>query len=237
MRRRGAAPRPPGFGFVARLPMRRTLFGRKRRYDRSRLLGDAARMQRKGKLRKAAALYREVLAAEPGNVDLERKLAPLLARTGRPGEAWDSYRRSAQGLAQHGFVDRAVGVYREAARYLPRQGELWQALAELELKRGRRVDAVEALLAGARALRSRREGAQAIRLLERAHQLDPSAFEVGLALAGRLAQAGRRERALRLLEELAACKQGRALRRIRGRQLRIAPGPRAAWHWLRALAA
>jgi tetratricopeptide (TPR) repeat protein len=213
------------------------LFGRKRRYDRSRLLSDAASAQRKGKLRKAATLYREVLAVEPGNVDIERKLAPLLAKSGQREEAWASYRRSAEGLAQHGFVDRAIGVYREAAEHLPRQGELWLALAELELKRGRRADAVEALAAGARGLRSRKERPQAIRLLERAHQLDPASFDVGFALASKLAQNGKRERALRLLEALAVNKSGRLLRRVRGRQLRIQPGPRAAWRWMRALAA
>ena len=164
------------------------------------------RAQRKGKLRKAAALYREVLAVEPGNVDIERKLAPLLARTGQRDEAWTSYRRAVEGLARHGFVDRAIGVYREAAQHLPRQGELWLALAELELKRGRRADAVEALSRGARGLRARKERPQAIRLLERAHELDPAAFEVSFELAGRLAQAGKRERALRLLDALAVNK-------------------------------
>jgi tetratricopeptide (TPR) repeat protein len=214
------------------------LFGRKRRYDRSRLLADAASAQRRGKLRKATALYREVLAAEPGNVDLERKLAPLLARTKQRAEAWASYRRAAQGLAQHGFLDRAIGVYREAAEHLPRQCELWLALAELELKRGRRADAVEALASGARGLRARAERSQAIRLLERAHELDPAAFEVSFELAGRLARAGKRERerALQLLEDLAAKRNGRMLRRVRGRQLYLAPGPSTAWRWLRALA-
>ncbi len=211
------------------------MFGRKRRYDRSRLLADAASAQRKGKLRKAAACYREVLAAEPGNVDIERKLAPLLAKTKQRAEAWTSYRRSAEGLAQHGFLDRAIGVYREAAQHLPRQGELWLALAELELKRGRRADAVQALATGARGLRSRKERPLALRLLERAHELDPTVFEVSFELADRLARAGKRERALRLLEELAAKRNKRVLRRVRGRQLRIAPGPRAAWRWLHAL--
>jgi len=211
------------------------LFGRKQRYDRSRLLADAAAAQRKGKLRKAAALYREVLAVEPGNVDIERKLAPLLARTGQRVEAWTSYRRAVDGLARHGFVDQAIGVYREAAQHLPRQGELWLALAELELKRGRRADAVEALSRGARGLRARKERTQAIRLLERAHELDPAAFEVSFELAGRLAQAGKRDRALRLLDALAVNKNRGLLRRVRGRQARIAPGPRAAWRWLSAL--
>jgi tetratricopeptide (TPR) repeat protein len=211
------------------------LFGRKRSYNRTRLLTDAARAQRKGKLRKAAALYREVLAVEPGNVDLERKLAPLLARRGQRSEAWASYRRAAEGLARQGFVERAIGVYREGAQQLPREGALWLALAELELKRGRRADALQALWSGAQGMRKRADRPQAIRLLERARQLDPTAFEVSFELATRLARVGKRERALRLLEELATRGKGHVLRRVRARQLRISPGPRTGWRWLRAV--
>ena len=212
------------------------MFGRKRRYDRSRLLSDAAGAQRKGKLRKAVTLYREVLAVEPGNVDIERKLAPLLAKTRMQAEAWASYRRAAEGLAQHGFLDRAIGVYREAAQLLPRQDELWLALAELEVKRGRRADAVEALATGARGLRRRADRPHAIRLLERAHELDPAAFEVSFELAGRLARAGKRDRARQLFEALAERRSGRLLRRVRGRELWLAPGAGSAWRWLRSLA-
>ena len=213
------------------------MFGRKRSYNRSRLLGDAARAQRKGKLRKAAALYREVLAVEPGNVDLERKLAPLLAQTQQRAEAWASYRRAAEGLAKHGFVDRAIGVYHEGAQHLPREVALWLALAELELKRGRRADAVQALARGAEKLRARADRAQGIRLLERARELYPTSFEVSFELAGRLAQAGKKQRALGLLDQLAVNRDGLALRRVRRRQLRIAPGPRSAWRWLHAVLA
>jgi tetratricopeptide (TPR) repeat protein len=236
MRSSAAAPRSAPFGSGSALPIRPPLLGRKRRYDRSKLLADAASAQRKGKLRKAAALYREVLAVEPGNVDLERKLAPLLAKTRQRDEAWASYKRAAEGLANHGMLDQAVGVYRECAQLLPRQGELWLALANLEVKRGRKPDAVKALLDGATKLRGRKERALAVRLLERARELEPADFEVGFALAGRLARTGKRERALKLLEELAVRKSGRVLRRVRGRQLFLAPGPGTAWRWIRAFA-
>ena len=212
------------------------MFARNRRYDRARLLAEATRARQKGKAQKAVALYREILGAEPGNVDVHRRLAPLLARTRRHEEAWTSYRRAAEGLEQQGFVERAIGVYREAAHHMPRESAAWLAIAELELKRGRRADAVEALTLGARTLRSRKERPQALRLLERAHELDPGAFEVSFELAGRLAQAGKRERALKLLDTLAVNRNGRLLRRVRGRQVYLAPGPRNAWRWIQALA-
>ena len=101
------------------------MFARNRRYDRARLLAEATRARQKGKAQKAVALYREILGAEPGNVDVHRRLAPLLARTRRHEEAWTSYRRAAEGLEQQGFVERAIGVYREAAHHMPRESAAW----------------------------------------------------------------------------------------------------------------
>jgi tetratricopeptide (TPR) repeat protein len=212
------------------------LFSRRAHYDRLRILADAARAQRKGRRRKAIALYRQVLEFEPENPDLHRKLAPLLARTRQPAEAWASYRRAVDGLVRLGFVDRAAGVYREAAGFLPREDELWLGLAGLELKRGRRADALQALRAGRRQLRSRRDRQRAIRLLARARQLAPACFETGFDLAGLLASTGQRGRSIALLDELAAGASGKELRRVRARQLRISPGPGAAWRWLASLA-
>jgi tetratricopeptide (TPR) repeat protein len=211
------------------------LLGRKRPYDRARLFADASRAQRKGKAKKAVALYREILAAEPGDVAVHRRLAPLLARTRQDDEAWRSFRRAAEALLRQGFFERAIGVYREAAHHLPRESAVWLEIAELELQRGRRADALVALATGRSQLRSRRERQAAIRLLERARELDPAAVEVGLDLAGLLAKTGARARASELLETLARGKRGQVLRRVRGRQLRLSPGPVAVWRWLRSL--
>ena len=209
---------------------------RQRHHDRSRLLSDAARAQRQGRPKKAVALYREILAVEPGDFDIHRRLAPVLARTRQREEAWASYRRAADGLVKQGFVERAIGVYREAAGLIPRECGVWLAIAELEVQRGRRPDALAALAAGRKHLRSRAERRDAIRLLERLRQLDPSALEAGLDLAGLLAKTGQRRRARELLAALARGTRGPELRRVRARELRLSPGPGGVWRWLIALA-
>jgi predicted Zn-dependent protease len=141
----------------------------------------------------------------------------------------------AEPLVEQGFVEHALGIYREAAQSLPRESAVWLAIAELEGKRGRRADAVAALCAGRRQLRARAERPQAIRLLTRAHEIDPTALEPGLELAGLLARSGERGRAVALLETLSRGRRGRALRRVRVRQLNLSPGPRALWRWLGSL--
>jgi tetratricopeptide (TPR) repeat protein len=210
---------------------------RKRPYDRSRILGEAARLQGRRRYDKAIALYRQVLEVEPANLDLQRKVASLLARARRPEEAWRGYRSAAEDLVRRGFLDQSIGTLREAADHLPREVEVWSALAALELKRGRPIDAHHTLLQGRGHFRTRRDRSKALQLLLRARALAPEDLETSLDAARLLVRCGERARAHGLLEVLARHKQGRELRRVRSLQLRMRPSPAGAWRWLRALAA
>jgi tetratricopeptide (TPR) repeat protein len=209
-------------------------FTREKRYDRARIMSAAAKARRRRKHQKALMLYRQVLEKEPDNPDLHRKVAPLLAATRQEAKAWTAYRSAAEGLVRQGFVEQAIGVFREATGYLPRRVEVWLSLAELELKRNRPLDAHKALLDGRRHFRSRKHRSEAIQLLVRARKLDPRHFETNFDLAGLLARGGARVRAQRLLDELAMWAHGGKLRRVRGRQFGLAPSPTAGWRWMRA---
>jgi thioredoxin-like negative regulator of GroEL len=209
--------------------------GRKKSYDRSRLLKDAARATKKGKRQKAIALYRELLAVESDNPDLHRKIAPLLAETKQPAEAWASYRRVAEKLVGQGLLEQVAEMLREASALVPREPEVWKGLADLELRRGRPADAHKVLLEGRQHFRSRRDLSHAVALLFRARKLAPRDFGTNYDLAGLLAKAGARERALSLLEEIASWANTGQLRRVRARQFALAPTPAAAWGWLRVI--
>ncbi|MEN8181070.1 MAG: tetratricopeptide repeat protein, partial [Myxococcota bacterium] len=102
---------------------------RRKPYDRTRILAEAAQARKRGRHRKALGLYRQVLEVEPTNANLHRKVAPLLARGKETEQAWESYRQAAQVLQRQGFSEQAIGLYREASRTLPTQVEVWQALA------------------------------------------------------------------------------------------------------------
>jgi len=212
-------------------------FGRKRSYDRTRLLDQAMKATGRRRHKRAIALYREILAVDPNDVLVHRKIAPLLARTRQPADAWESYRRAAEQLSKQGFVEQAIGVYREACVHLPREHRLWLALADLEVTRRRPVDAVNALIEGSRRLRSRRTRGDALTLLQRARKILPTAFEPGYELAGLLASIGARDRAKRILQELVPRASGRQLRQLRWRLFSLSPTPAAAWRWLAAAVA
>jgi tetratricopeptide (TPR) repeat protein len=204
------------------------------RYDRSRLLEEAARAAAGRRAAKAIALYRWVLAMEPNNADVHLKLAPLLARRGERFDAWQSFQSAARAFLRHGQPDRALAIYRQAAAALPREMRAWQAIARLQHRAGRPREAIDALLEGSRGQRRGRLRPQAIHLLRLAREIDPWHFDSVCELAQLLAKSQQREEARILLRGLAHRCGGAHLRRVRAAQLRIAPTPAQLWLWLRA---
>lgn len=209
-------------------------FGRTRQYDRSRILDAAAHARARKKWKRAIALYRQVLAVERNNVELHARIAPLLAETGRHFDAWVSFRTAARACLRKGRGDKALAVYREAAGCLPREIQVWQAIARLQVKRGKQRDAVETLLEGACQFRSRRHWPEAVHLLRRAHEIAPWDFEVVSELARLLAKSDQPDEARRFLEGLEARTSGERLRRVYAAQFRLDGDLRYAWLWLRA---
>lgn len=209
-------------------------FSSERSYDRTRILEAASRARSKKRYRKAAALYRRVLAVEPRNLELHARLAPLLAATGQGFDAWQSFCSCAEVAAAEKRLDQAAAIYREAARCLPREREAWERLAATERQRGRSREAVDALREGHLRLRGGRRRAEAIHLLRRAREIEPWDPTVALPLTRLLARSGQEAEAQLLLEQLAGRVQGSDLRRVRGIQWRIAPTLPNTWRWLRA---
>ena len=208
------------------------LFRGEDRYDRRKLLANAAKASQKGRPKRAIEAYRRVLAAEPDDTEVHRKIAPLLARVGQPQAAMDSFGQAMQGLIRCGFDAHALGVCREATSFYPRQVELWEAIAQLRLKATNAPDAIGALLEGRSHFRGRKHRSEAIRLLERAHELDPENATIGLDLARLLRRSGQRGKAATILSRLEDEQQGAALRRIRLARLRNDPSARNFWAFL-----
>jgi tetratricopeptide (TPR) repeat protein len=203
-------------------------------YDRQRLLEAAGQARARNKRHKAIALYRWILAVERNNIELHTRLAPLLAETGQEFDAWISYRTVAQAALREGREDKALAVYREASKLLPREIEVWLSLARVLGKRGEESEAVEMLLEGSRSFRSPYLRPQAIHLLRRARTLSPWHFETVIELAQLLCRTDQREEARVLLEGLAERCEGHRLRRVRRVELRLDPGPAALWRLLRS---
>ncbi len=207
-------------------------FKRDKPYDRFSTLAAADRAVAKGRLRKAIALYRKVLAIDPADHVTHGKMAPLLAKRRQRSEAWASFFAAREGYLSEYRLDKALSIYLQAVRCLPRQLEAWEGIAWLHCELRQPADAVMALLDGCRHFRGRKRRSQAIRLLRRIREIEPWHFEATFTLARLLTRTGEKAEAERLLNSLAVRMQGRKLRRVQGALFRMAPRAGTAWRWL-----
>jgi tetratricopeptide (TPR) repeat protein len=211
------------------------LWRSKKPFHRTEALAAADRARARGRHKRAITGYREVLAVHPDDLSTHGKLAPLLARRGDRAGALASFRAASDGQVKAGFTDRALSLLAQAANAFPDEEPLWSDIARLHLARGRRADAVAALVRGGwRLLRSRRPdvGERIVRL---SLQIEPWEPEAVLVLARLLARQGRRSDAVALLDALAPRVRGKNLATSRGLAMRLAPSPRRLWRWLRAV--
>lgn len=206
----------------------------KAKYNRAESMSRAAKAEGRGKRKKAIAEYRKVLGQEPDNPVIMVKLAGLLAKTKQLEDARLKFVAAAEIYEKQEFDDKAVAVYRQAVSHLPKRIELWERLAQLDVKRERPPEAIRDLLDGASHFRRRKERQSAIRLLRVAIRIEPFQFEATMKLARLLAKSGARPEARRLYDGL--CEKNRALRlrKVRGAMFRMSPTPASAWRWLRA---
>jgi len=211
------------------------IFERHKTFDRSQSLRAASEAKAKGRHKKALLLYQQVLKAEPGNTALYREIAPLLVRARKPQEAWSSFRVAAEGFMRQGFIEKAIGIYREATHFLPRESAAWLALAELQVQRGHPEDAVTVLLQASRHFRSRSRRREAMQLLGQAREISPTNFDAGFELARLRGRTGDRKGAWRLLSELQPIATRKQRRRMRAAQFWLSPGPISGWRWASAL--
>ncbi len=209
-------------------------FTRNSSYDRFDILAAAEKARSKGRLRKAIAEYRKVLEVDPDDYGIHGKVAPLLAECKRLDEAWSSFVAAGKGYLEHGYVNQAVSIYMQAARYLPRKREVWETIARLQEERGLPADGVKALLDGYRYFQGRDDRPEAIRLLRLACTIQPWHFEATFLLAKVLVKAGDKAEAHALLDELAGRVEGRNRRRARAALFWMSPSLGAAWRWIRA---
>jgi thioredoxin-like negative regulator of GroEL len=213
---------------VAKAPPRK----KKKVYDRTELLAQADKSRARGQRRRAVTLYLTLLQQDPNDLTVHGKVAPLLAAEGKREAAMASFRSAATGHAASGFVDRGIAVLRQAAEHFPEDETLWTEVADLHMMRGRRGDAVAALIAGGERLLEGRFRPIGAKVLRRALELEPWNVSATILLARTLAKEKRRQEAVVLLEGLARRTGGKARGRARRLAFWYSPSPRRLWRWL-----
>jgi CRP-like cAMP-binding protein len=103
--------------------------------DLRKLKDRAAELAAKGKLEKAADLYREALEGDPKDVATRQKLAEVLRRAGRTGEAIVAYGAVADRFARDGLLIKAIAISKTILELDPGHVATQATLADLYAKR------------------------------------------------------------------------------------------------------
>lgn len=210
------------------------MFAGKKPKTRSEIVADADKARARGRVKKAIAGYRKALESEPSDPSINVKLAPLLARVGDAEGGARCFRTAAKKHVDAGFTDRAAAVNLAATAVFPLDAGFRLELSRLNVLRGRRQDAVQALLDGGRAQAKAKRPEAAASLLGKALEIEPWQLEAGLALVPILARSGRAGDARKLVDGLLGRYRGPARRRIRWAAFRTWPGLVTLWRWMRA---
>ncbi|MEW5740098.1 MAG: hypothetical protein AB1938_14290 [Myxococcota bacterium] len=203
-------------------------------YERAAVWAEAEKARGKGNRKKAVAAYRRILEHEPDDWQVHGKLAPLLVDED-PFEAWNSFEKAAQGHLDKGFVDRALGVYRQAMGALPFIPEGWEKIAALYQRKGHAPDAVKALVDGQRHFwKTPEDRVVAERFLNAALSLDAWNVDATLALAQLLKRRKDVAGAVAKLDALLAhLPTSPAKKRVLRARLAVSFTLRHLWAWLR----
>jgi tetratricopeptide (TPR) repeat protein/Tfp pilus assembly protein PilZ len=212
-------------------------FKRNKPYSRTKILEDAGKAQRKGRLKKAIAKYMILLKVDPEDYEVHNKIAPLLARKRRFTESWESFKTAGEGFYRLGFAEKAMSVYTQAAKFMPKKIETWEAAVKLQLDLQQDADALKTIIEGRRYFKYCNNQHKVISLLRKALKIDPWNFETTFHLAHLLVKSGNSEEAKQLLYGLLERERGRALWRTCFTILKVSPSLSSAWRCLRTILA
>jgi CRP-like cAMP-binding protein len=105
--------------------------------DLRKLKDKAADLAAKGKVEKAAEVFREILRADPRDVASCQKLADVLRRGGEIAEAVERYAEVAERFARDGLLIKAVAICKTILELDPEHGHTQRLLADLYARRAR----------------------------------------------------------------------------------------------------
>lgn len=103
--------------------------------DLRKLKDKAAELASKGKVEKAAELFREILRADPKDVATCQKLADVLRRGGEIAEAVERYAEVAERFARDGLLIKAIAICKTILELDPEHVATQRQLADLYSKR------------------------------------------------------------------------------------------------------
>lgn len=143
----------------------------------------AEKFARQGDLASAIKEYRRVSAADPDDLTVANTLGDLYARTGRTDEAIRHFTRIADGFNAAGQHGKAVAMYKKIAKLDPSNLELGLNLADLYARQSLVGEAKAQYVAVSEGYRRAGDVREALRILKKVADLDPTSVRSRTQLA------------------------------------------------------
>lgn len=159
-------------------------------FDKAKAIRAAEKSLASGKIPSAIQEYTRIVEHDAEDFNALNTLGDLYARVDKRAEAAACYRRVAEHYREQGFTLKAVAMYKKLTRFVPADQHTALALASLYEQQGLMVDARQHYLIASEALSRAGQSREALDVLRRIADLDPSNTEVRLRLAKSFAGEG-----------------------------------------------
>jgi tetratricopeptide (TPR) repeat protein len=151
---------------------------------------------------RAIAMYKKVSKIDPGQFQALYRLADLYLRQGLISDARTHYLQVADSLLKKNESENAASILQKIVEIDPENPVAESRLAEINLKLGKKNEAVQAFHAAAQKHRKKGSLDEAEAFLRKASELDESNMEVMLSYASILSDSGKVDEALSLLNRI-----------------------------------
>lgn len=159
-------------------------------FDKAKAIRAAEKYLAQGKIHAAIQEYQRICEADPSDFTALNTVGDLYARSDMRAEAVACYRRVAEHYREQGFTLKAVAMYKKLTRFGAEDHETALALARLYEQQGLMAEARAQYVAAADVLARTGDAREALEVLRRIADLDPTNTQVRLRLAASYAAAG-----------------------------------------------
>lgn len=169
---------------------------------KEKLLAAAQKNLLKGQIGKAIKDYEKIVEIDAHDVRNKQKLAELYSRGHMAEKALDTYGQVAKHYEDNGFFLKALAVYKQMQKVDSSRPELYQRLAELNIKQGLTGNALTEYRNLLELYRRQGELDKAVKVLGQMKDLDPNNLGISLQVAEAYSQTNQQERASECLVEI-----------------------------------
>ncbi|UCE86706.1 MAG: tetratricopeptide repeat protein, partial [Deltaproteobacteria bacterium] len=158
--------------------------------NKRKILASAQKHLQKGALDKALKDYQTALKADPKDSNVRLKIGDILLRQGSRDQAIDAYRKVAERFMDDGFDAKAVAIFKQISKIDAKRYDIFVPLSELYQRMGLISEAMGALQTAADGYHREGRKHDALDLLRKMADLDPTNTTSRLKIADVLRQEG-----------------------------------------------